>query len=514
MQLKNGGGYPFIEITNERDPEVKLTSIIKKDKGYYFGPYPNVYAAQATLKFIQKMWPLRRCSGKLGRPCLYYNMGQCLGSCFKKVSSDKYDHQIKQIKCFLNGDITKAKTELIKKMQIASDNLEFERAGEYRDQLSYIEQTVEKQKIMLHDKLQRDIFNFYVSQGWISIQILFIRQSKLMRRETKIFNLTDIDKAKDEFESFIVQFYNAKNRLLPNEILVPKGVNVSSLAAVLKVRVKTPSRGQKKALLDMAYENSKIKLDEKIRLLELNNLKTKGAQEEIFNALGLPYGSRIESFDHSHIQGTDPVSALVVFIDGMPAKHEYRKFKLKGEIEHQNGADEVKNTREVVRRRYSRMLKEHLVLPNLILMDGGKIQVDACLDVLRNELNVNIPVAGMVKDNCHRTNHLIFGDPTVGEELRTIPLDSKSQAFYLITRIQDEVHRFAITFHRNLHNKNSLASKLDEIKGIGPRSRNKLLKNFGSLKKIREASIEDLKGIGLTLTQAQSVKLVLENSQN
>lgn len=514
VQLKNGGGYPFIEITNERDPEVKLTSIIKKDKGYYFGPYPNVYAAQATLKFIQKMWPLRRCSGKLGRPCLYYNMGQCLGSCFKEVSSDKYDHQIKQIKCFLNGDITKAKTELIKKMQIASDNLEFERASEYRDQLSYIEQTVEKQKIMLNDKLQRDIFNFYVSQGWISIQILFIRQSKLMRRETKIFNLTDIDKAKDEFESFIVQFYNAKNRLFPNEILVPKGVNASSLAAVLKVRVKIPSRGQKKALLDMAYENSKIKLDEKIRLLELNNLKTKGAQEEIFNALGLPYGSRIESFDHSHIQGTDPVSALVVFIDGMPAKHEYRKFKLKGEIEHQNGADEVKNTREVVRRRYSRMLKEHLVLPNLILMDGGKIQVDACLDVLRNELNVNIPVAGMVKDNCHRTNHLIFGDPTVGEELRTIPLDSKSQAFYLITRIQDEVHRFAITFHRNLHNKNSLASKLDEIKGIGPKSRNKLLKNFGSLKKIREASIEDLKGVGLTLTQAQSVKLVLENSQN
>lgn len=213
-------------------------------------------------------------------------MGQCLGSCFKEVSSDRYDHQIKQIKCFLNGDITKAKTELIKKMQIASDNLEFERASEYRDQLSYIEQTVEKQKIMLNDKLQRDIFNFYVSQGWISIQILFIRQSKLIRRETKIFNLTDIDKAKDEFESFIVQFYNAKNRLFPNEILVPKGVNASSLAAVLKVRVKIPSRGQKKALLDMAYENSKIKLDEKIRLLELNNLKTKGAQEEIFNVLG------------------------------------------------------------------------------------------------------------------------------------------------------------------------------------------------------------------------------------
>ena len=259
----------------------------------------------------------------------------------------------------------------------------------------------------------------------------------------------------------------------------------------------------------MAKENAKLKLDDKFRLLELGNRKTKGAQKEIFDALGLPYGHVIESFDHSHIQGADPVSALVVFKDGEPDKTSYRKYKLKGEVEHQNGGDELRNTREVVRRRYGRLLREHKKMPDLILMDGGQIQVEACEDVLRNELNLNIPVAGMVKDDKHRTNHLLFGDPINGEAFKLIPLDPKSQGFYLMTRIQDEVHRFAITFHRRTHAKNALSSRLDEIKGIGPKSRNKLLREFGSLKKIKEASIDDLRNAGLTLTQAQSVKLTL-----
>ena len=259
----------------------------------------------------------------------------------------------------------------------------------------------------------------------------------------------------------------------------------------------------------MAKDNAKLKLDDKFRLLELGNRKTKGAQKEIFDALGLPYGHFIESFDHSHIQGADPVSALVVFKDGEPEKTAYRKYKLKGEVEHQNGGDEVRNTREVVRRRYGRLLREHKRMPDLILMDGGQIQVDACLDVLRNELNLNIPVAGMVKDDKHRTNHLLFGDPINGIPLKLIPLNPKSEGFYLMTRIQDEVHRFAITFHRRRHAKNALSSRLDSIKGIGPKSRNKLLREFGSLKKIKEASIDDLRRAGLTLTQAQTVKLTL-----
>lgn len=509
VQLKQGTGYPYIEITNERDPQTKLTSIVRKDKGYYFGPYPNVYAAQATLKFIQKVWPLRRCQGHQGRACLYYHMGQCLGACFKEVPKEEYDAQIKKIKRFLNGDIAPAKKELTEKMQEASENLEFERAAEIRDQLNYIEQTVEKQKIISHDNTQRDIFNFYVDKSWISIQIFFIRQAKLLRRETKLFPLTDIGNPSEEFMSFIAQFYGQKNHVLPKEVLVPAGTDVDALSEVLKVPVRIPQRGQKRDLLNMAYDNAKLKLDEKFRLLELGNRKTKGAQKEIFDALGLPYGHRIESFDHSHIQGTDPVSALVVFTDGEPDKNAYRKYKLKGEVEHQNGGDEVRNTREVVRRRYSRLKREKQRMPDLILMDGGQIQVEACLDVLRNELDLNIPVAGMVKDDHHRTNHLLFGDPTKGEELKLIPMDPKSQGFYLMTRIQDEVHRFAITFHRKTHAKNALSSKLDEIKGIGPKSRNKLLREFGSLKKIKEASIDELRNAGLTLPQAQTVKLSL-----
>ena len=509
VQLKQGTGYPYIEITNERDPQTKLTSIVRKDKGYYFGPYPNVYAAQATLKFIQKVWPLRRCQGHQGRACLYYHMGQCLGACFKEVPKEEYDAQIKKIKRFLNGDIAPAKKELTEKMQEASENLEFERAAEIRDQLNYIEQTVEKQKIISHDNTQRDIFNFYVDKSWISIQIFFIRQAKLLRRETKLFPLTDIGNPSEEFMSFIAQFYGQKNHVLPKEVLVPAGTDVDALSEVLKVPVRIPQRGQKRDLLNMAYDNAKLKLDEKFRLLELGNRKTKGAQKEIFDALGLPYGHRIESFDHSHIQGTDPVSALVVFTDGEPDKNTYRKYKLKGEVEHQNGGDEVRNTREVVRRRYSRLKREKQRMPDLILMDGGQIQVEACLDVLRNELDLNIPVAGMVKDDHHRTNHLLFGDPTKGEELKLIPMDPKSQGFYLMTRIQDEVHRFAITFHRKTHAKNALSSKLDEIKGIGPKSRNKLLREFGSLKKIKEASIDELRNAGLTLPQAQTVKLSL-----
>lgn len=509
VALKSGTGYPYIEITNERNPQARLTSIVYKDKGYYFGPYPNVYAAQATLKFIQKVFPLRRCTGYTGRPCLYYHMGQCLGACFKEVPKEEYDEQIKKIKRFLNGDIQEVKKDLTQKMTEAASQMEFERAAELRDQLKYIEETVEKQKIISNDHTQRDIFNYYVDHSWISIQVFFLRQAKLLRRESYMFPLTDVTDPEDEMMSFIAQFYNQRNRVKPREVLVPKDLDLDTLAEAIGIPVRVPQRGQKASLLKMAKENAKLKLDDKFRLLELTDRKTKGAQAEIFKALGLPYGSYIESFDHSHIQGADPVSALVVFKDGVPFKTGYRKYKLKGEVEHQNAADEVGNTREVVRRRYTRLLKEHQRLPDLILMDGGQIQVEACEDVLRNELNLNIPVAGMVKDDKHRTNHLLYGDPFRGEEFRLIPIDPKSEGFYLMTRIQDEVHRFAITFHRQTHAKNALTSRLDSIKGIGPKTRSKLLREFGSLKKIKEASIDDLRKAGLTLPQAQAVKLSL-----
>lgn len=505
IKLKKGTGYPYIKITNERDPQMMITGQVKKDGGYYFGPYPNVYAAEGTLHFLQKVYPLRRCKGNLGRPCLYYHMGQCLGACFQEVPVATYDRQIAKIKSFLNGNVSSVKKSLQQKMATASKNLKFERAAELRDQIHYIEQTVEKQKIISHDHTPRDLFNYYVDKGWISIQVFFIRQARLMKREKRIFPC--INTPEEELASFILQFYNRKNNVLPREILVPQAVDRSTLEQILHVPLRTPQRGQKRDLLQMAQENAKLVLLEKFRLMELDNRQTVEAQKQIFAALDLPYGHVIESFDHSHIQGMDPVSAMVSFVDGKPQKSNYRKYKIKNELEEHNGADEAANTREVVYRRYSRLLKEKKPLPDLILMDGGLIELRVVLDVLHNELGIHIPVAGMVKDNHHNTSHLI-----VCEQGLNVPLDPKSEGFYLLQRIQDEVHRFVISYHRKTHSKNALSSQLESIKGVGPKTRIKLLKNYGSVRKIKEAPVEELMKLGVSQTVAQTIKLSLSTT--
>ena len=505
IKLKKGTGYPYIKITNERDPQMMITGQVKKDGGYYFGPYPNVYAAEGTLHFLQKVYPLRRCKGNLGRPCLYYHMGQCLGACFQEVPVATYDRQIAKIKSFLNGNVSSVKKSLQQKMATASKNLKFERAAELRDQIHYIEQTVEKQKIISHDHTPRDLFNYYVDKGWISIQVFFIRQARLMKREKRIFPC--INTPEEELASFILQFYNRKNNVLPREILVPQAVDRSTLAQILHVPLRTPQRGQKRDLLQMAQENAKLVLLEKFRLMELDNRQTVEAQKQIFSALDLPYGHVIESFDHSHIQGMDPVSAMVSFVDGKPQKSNYRKYKIKNELKEHNGADEAANTREIIYRRYSRLLKEKKPLPDLILMDGGLIELRVVLDVLHNELGIHIPVAGMVKDNHHNTSHLI-----VGEQGLNVPLDPKSEGFYLLQRIQDEVHRFVISYHRKTHSKNALSSQLESIKGVGPKTRIKLLKNYGSVRKIKEAPVEDLMKLGVSQTVAQTIKLSLSTT--
>lgn len=501
IKLKKGTGYPYIKITNERDPKLELTGDVKKDGAYYFGPYPNVYAAQETIHFLQKVYPLRRCNEFQGRPCLYYHMGQCLGACWRTVPEEEYAAQIAKIRSFLDGNTGRVKQELTRKMENAAKKLEFERAAELRDQLHYIEVTVEKQKIISTDRTQRDVFNFYMDKGWISIQIFFIRQARLMKRESRLFPIATT--AEEEFETFILQFYDRKNNVKPKEILVPSGLDNDVLEQVLEVPVRTPQRGEKRALMELAAKNAKIKLDEKFRLLELDNRTTVGAQNEIFAALGLAPGHVIEAFDHSHIQGTNPVSAMVQFVDGRPEKTNYRKYKL-AEAENEHSADEVANTYEVIRRRYSRLLKEHAAMPDLILMDGGEIQMNAVKDVLENELNLAIPVAGMVKNDKHKTARLLYGDFDA-----PIDLDPKSQGFYLLERIQEEVHRFAITFHRQLRNKNSLASRLETIQGVGPKTRSKLLRKFKTMNGIKAASMEDLQAAGVSKAVAQTIKLSL-----
>ena len=499
IKLKRGTGYPYIKITHEKDPQLKIVSQVKKDGGYYFGPYPNVYAATETLQLLQKVYPLRRCNGYQKRPCLYYHMGQCLGACFKEVPQSEYEKQIKKIKSFLNGNVSKIKKELEQKMETASENLEFERAAEIRDQIHYVEMTVEKQKIISNDNTPRDLFAFYMNKGWLSLQIFSIRQARLMKREKRLFPCIDTPEA--ELESFILQFYNQKNRILPKEILVPSGMDKETLSEILGIPVKTPQRGQKRDLLEMAQKNAKLVLEEKFRLLELDERKTTGAMNEITDALGLPNGHRIEAFDHSHLQGEDLVSAMVCFIDGRPEKTEYRKYKLKN-VDH---ADEAASTREVIYRRYSRLLKEKANLPDLILMDGASIQINAAVDVLHNQLGIDIPVAGMVKNDRHKTADLMM------ENDEKIGLDPKSEGFYLLQRIQDEVHRFAITFHRQVRSKNSLASRLEKIQGVGPKTRIKLLRNYGSLKNISAASVEDLESLGISKKVAQTIKLSLKN---
>lgn len=497
IKLKRGTGYPYIKITNERDPQIMIVSKVLNDGGYYFGPYPNVYAAQETVQLLQKVYPLRRCPGHQKRPCLYYHMGQCLGACFKEVPVEVYERNIRKIKSFLNGNVSQIKRELTAKMNDAAAKLEFERAAEIRDQIRYVEMTVEKQKIISNDNTPRDLFNFFMDKGWLSIQVFFIRQARLIKREKRLFPCVDLPE--EELASFILQFYNQKNRILPKEILVPPGIDKKVLNEILGVSVKTPKRGQKRDLLEMAHKNAQLVLEEKFRLLELDDRKTVGAMNEITDALGLPNGHRVEAFDHSHLQGTDIVSAMVCFVDGRPEKTLYRKYKLKN-TDH---ADEAASTREVIYRRYSRLLKEHENLPDLILMDGAKIQIDACIDVLQNQLGLNIPVAGMVKNEHHKTADLMT---ETGEK---IGLNPKSEGFYLLQRIQDEVHRFAISFHRQVHSKNSLSSRLERIKGVGPKTRTKLLRNFGSLKRLSEASVEELIGLGIPQKTAQTIKISL-----
>ncbi|MEN2361481.1 excinuclease ABC subunit UvrC [Levilactobacillus brevis] len=498
IKLKRGTGYPYIKITNERDPQLLLVSDIRKDGAYYFGPYPNVYAAEETMHFLQKVYPLRRCPGHQGRPCLYYHMGQCLGACFKEVPEAEYDQQIRKIKSFLNGNVGHAKKDLTQRMEKAAADMAYERAGDLRDQIRYIEATVEKQKIISNDSTPRDIFNFYLDKGWLSIQVFFIRQARLMKREKRLFPV--VNSAEEELASFIVQFYQRKNTVLPREILVPASIDHDVIEELLKVPVRTPQRGTKRDLLEMAGKNAKLVLEEKFRLLELDEGKTTGAMKEITDALGIAPGHKIEAFDHSHIQGTDLVSAMVVFVDGQPNKKLYRKYKLQT-VDH---ADETASTLEVIRRRYGRLLKEHAPMPDLILMDGGDIQMNAVKEVLEDEFDLHIPVAGMVKNDHHKTADLLFGPDD-----HHVHLDPKSQGFYLVQRIQDEVHRFAISFHRQVHTKHSLSSRLDRIPGVGPKTRNKLLRKFGSTKKISEASMAEIRELGVSEAVARTIHVTL-----
>ncbi|HEY4389965.1 MAG TPA: excinuclease ABC subunit UvrC [Paenibacillus sp.] len=526
--LKDDKTYPYIKITNEPHPRLEVTRRILKDKAKYFGPYPNAYAAQQTKKLLDRMYPLRKCNVMPKEVCLYYHMGQCLAPCVKEVSQQTYDEMIQEIVSFLNGGHEEIKQELQRKMEEAAEELYFERAKELRDQIRSIDALMEKQKITMNDARNRDVFGFAVDKGWMCVQILYVRQGKMIERHASVFPF--YGEAYGDFLSYVTQYYS-DNPALPQEILLPdmkpvqqeeqieeqaegqveeqvseasdegeELLDAESGAAALQnwlnVKALVPKRGLKRQMTQMAIDNARVALDEKFRLIERNEERTSRAAENLGVALGLTDLSRIEAFDNSNIQGTNPVSAMVVFIDGKPAKKEYRKYKIRTV----QGSDDVETMREVVRRRYERVLKENLPLPDLIVMDGGKGQMAAAKDVLENELGLFIPVCGLVKDTKHKTAQLIIGDPP-----EPVNLARDSQEFYLLQRIQDEVHRFAISFHREQRAKSMVVSQLDAIPGVGEKRRKLLLKHFGSLKKIKEASIEDFRPLSIGDKLAQTI---------
>ncbi|MGC6769974.1 excinuclease ABC subunit UvrC [Enterococcus sp. LJL128] len=494
IMLKDDKSYPFIKITSEPYPRLLITRKVLKDKALYFGPYPDVRAANDTKRLLDRLFPLRKCKVLPKEVCLYYHMGQCLAPCVFDVPKKKYSEMVSEIRRFLNGGYPEIQKQLEEKMVLAAGEMEFEKAAEYRDQIKSIETVMTRQKMTNADLVDRDVFGYAVDKGWMCVQVFFVRQGKLIERDVSIFPF--YDEPTEDFLTFIGQFYQENEHFIPKEVLIPDDIDKESVEALLSTRVMQPQRGEKKKLVKLAGKNATVALQEKFDLIVRKQERTIGAVERLGNAMNIPTPIRIEAFDNSNIMGTDPVSAMVVFIDGKPAKKEYRKYKIKTV----KGPDDYASMREVIYRRYSRVLKDGLPFPDLIVIDGGKGQVDVAKDVLANQLGLDIPIAGLAKNDKHKTSELLFG-----ADLSVIPLERNSQEFFLLQRIQDEVHRFAITFHRQLRSKNSFASKLDDIEGLGPKRKKELLRQFKSLKNITAASVEELRESGLPKNVAQNV---------
>lgn len=501
IMLKDDKTYPFIKITNEDYPRLLITRKVLKDKALYFGPYPDVRAANETKRLLDRLFPLRKCKVLPKEVCLYYHMGQCLAPCVLDVPKETYTEMVKEIKQFLGGGHSQIQADLEAKMNEAATNMEFEKAGEYRDQIQAIETVMTRQKMTQTDLMDRDVFGYSVDKGWMCVQVFFVRQGKLIERDVSIFPF--YNEAQEDFLTYIGRFYQENEHFIPKEILIPDDIDQESVQALLATKILQPKRGEKKKLVELASKNARVALTEKFDLIQRKQERTIGAVDRLGNAMGIPSPTRIEAFDNSNIMGTDPVSAMVVFIDGKPAKNEYRKYKIKTV----KGPDDYASMREVIYRRYARVLRESLPFPDLIIIDGGKGQVDVARDVLENQLGLDIPIAGLAKNDRHKTSEMLFGP-----ELAVVPLERNSAEFFLLQRIQDEVHRFAITFHRQLRSKNSFASRLDGIEGLGPKRKKNLLKEFKSLKKIQEATVEELQVSGLPKKVAENVYHHLKNN--
>ncbi|AKG74214.1 excinuclease ABC subunit UvrC [Salinicoccus halodurans] len=492
--LKDDKSYPFIKITKEEHPKLIVTRTVKPKTGTYFGPYPNAYSAHETKKLLDRIYPLRKCNTMPDKLCLYYHIGQCLGPCVYDVSQEQYKEMIDGITRFLNGDTKQIVGELREKMQKASEDLEFEKAKEYRDLMGHIDATMNKQKMMTKDMTARDCFGFSVSKGWMAISVLLVRNGNLIEKKAEMFPIQD--DVQEEFYRYIAQFYDLKSNLLPKEVHITKGLDREIIDEYLPVDVVQPKRGQKKEMVDLANKNAEIALKNKFEIIEKDEARTIGAIESLGEILNIETPIRIEAFDNSNIQGVDPVSVMISFIDGKPSKKDYRKYKIRTV----KGPDDYASMAEAVRRRYTRVLKEHLPLPDLIIVDGGIGHMNTVKSVLLDELSLDIPVAGLAKNDKHKTAELLYG-----ESAEIVPMKKNSQEFYLLQRIQDEVHRFAISFHRNTRSKTSVTSVLDGIEGVGPKRKQKLLSHFGSIKRMKEKDVGSFTEIGIPAPIAKRI---------
>ncbi|SNM50697.1 excinuclease, subunit C [Streptococcus pneumoniae] len=495
IMLKDDKSYPFIKITNERYPRLIITRQVKKDGGLYFGPYPDVGAANEIKRLLDRIFPFRKCTNPPSKVCFYYHIGQCMAHTICKKDEAYFKSMAQEVSDFLKGQDNKIIDELKGKMAAAAQTMEFERAAEYRDLIQAIGTLRTKQRVMAKDLQNRDVFGYYVDKGWMCVQVFFVRQGKLIERDVNLFPyFNDPD---EDFLTYVGQFYQEKSHLVPNEVLIPQDIDEEAVKALVDTKILKPQRGEKKQLVILAIKNARVSLEQKFNLLEKSVEKTQGAIENLGRLLQIPTPVRIESFDNSNIMGTSPVSAMVVFVNGRPSKKDYRKYKIKTVV----GPDDYASMREVIRRRYGRVQREALTPPDLIVIDGGQGQVNIAKQVIQEELGLDIPIAGLQKNDKHQTHELLFGDP-----LEVVDLSRNSQEFFLLQRIQDEVHRFAITFHRQLRSKNSFSSQLDGIDGLGPKRKQNLMRHFKSLTKIKKASVDEIVEVGVPRAVAEAVQ--------
>ncbi len=480
IMLKDNKSYPYIEITNDKYPRLIISRPrkLKNHKGRLFGPYPNSNAARKTVELLNRIYPFRKCHTMEKKVCLYYQIGQCLGYCENKVSKERINEMISEVTSFLKGNYLTVRKKIENLMKEASDKLNFEAAIEYKEMLEYIDKVLEKQKISLNDNINRDVINYYVKNDYISFQVLHLIDGRINMREKEVFAL--VDDVKETLSSFVISFYDKNS--VPKEVLVGEDFDTNLLSNALNTKFIIPEKGIKKKLVLMAEENAKIVLDEKFELIKRDEKRTFNANEELGKLLNIDNLSRIEIFDNAHLFGTFSVSGMVVFKNGKPDKKEYRKYKIVSEVK-----DDYHMMKEVIYRRYFKVLHEKLEKPDLIIVDGGIVQINAAKEII-NSLYLDIPIVGLKKNDKHKTTALIYND-------KEYLIDNTSDLFHYLTRMQDEVHRFTINYHKEIRSRGSLSSILDNVPKIGEKRKKELLKKYKTITALKKLTKEELEEI-------------------